>query len=271
MEMGKTQKEIPVKEQKYRDEKFFRAIITLLKEKGRDSVSFDPMNFDSTLTKNELPWCNTFDRMVDTVSLDADDPCRVFMSVEYDGFLFHESFTSDGPTGENTAVDENIREDWESLFFFVYDEVRNDSDPEDAEEWIDGQLDKHTSCPYCHSENTVILNVDRYQCNECKCIYTNDSIVREDLRHELYALLADTSEDSPRKCDIILGEDSPRTVGLSTLEMRFVIRCFAHDDGTLWFLLYGEEVYTDFDDMSTADLKIILSNLKEENDNEKIQ
>lgn len=60
-------------------------------------------------------------------------------------------------------------------------------------------------------------------------------------------------------------------MGLSTLKMRFVVRCFAHEDGTLWFLLYGEEVYTDFDDMSTVDLKTILSNLKEENDNEKIQ
>ena len=134
---------------------FVAAIIAILRMKNKKTVSFDPKTYDSELTKDELPWCMAFDRMVDTIGSPAlvirnvtlentsefnDEDKRlirmkglsncIWICVKYDGDTKYEFF--------NGTEDEN----WEHLFFDVYDELRK-ADDEEADMWLDRFLAKY--------------------------------------------------------------------------------------------------------------------------------
>lgn len=119
----------------------------------------------------------------------------------------------------------------------------------------------YIKCPYCDSVSIALDKGKRtYYCNDCGMYFTNDDVLREDLRHQISAILMDTSEENPRICDIVIGEEE--ACGLSTLEMPRIIKCFDHYDGTQWFLIEGCEDYTEGDELSTNDLRTILEGLK---------
>lgn len=84
---------------------------------------------------------------------------------------------------------------------------------------------------------------------------------REDLRHKLSAILMDTSEANPMKCNITIGEEEAQ--GLSSLELPTVIDAFQQpSEGIIWFTLEGYTEPIEFDDMNTKDLEIILTELE---------
>lgn len=106
---------------------YVAAIIAVLNEKNRLLVSFDPKSYDPALTKDELPWCVKFDALIDTVSIrpelkEVRD--KICVSVCVNGYLFYAYF------------DGSENEDFEHLFFEVYDELRNGYE-EEADIWLD--------------------------------------------------------------------------------------------------------------------------------------
>lgn len=104
-------------------EDFVRATIAFLREKGTDHVSFDPNTYDAELTKNELPWCVTFDQIIDTVCIADDGSERIVLCVENGGAIFYEYF------------DGSENEDFDHIFHDVYDEL-----------WDGGMTDEEADC-----------------------------------------------------------------------------------------------------------------------------
>ena len=109
---------------------------------------------------------------------------------------------------------------------------------------------KQFECIYCHSSRVRLEN-GMYYCESCECIFTETDIEVEDIRHEIFHLLAKYSEDNPFICDIAIDAEYS------------VVSCFSCYDGTLWFTLRGETEPRDFDDFTLAELQEILKGLKE--------
>ena len=80
--------------------------------------------------------------------------------------------------------------------------------------------------------------------------------LRESIRHYLSAKLMDTNEDNPRKVFVALDFGC---VGMSTLDMRSIDRIFQEpSEGIIWVRFYGNEDYTELDDLTTEELKSIV-------------
>lgn len=121
------------------------------------------------------------------------------------------------------------------------------------------------TCPYCMGENIEFdANEQRWHCKDCDYLFDEDDCERENIRHQISAILSAGFHDdsNPLECDIVL-ESNPENVGLSTLEMPHVVKAFQFQDGTIWFYVYGYEDYTNFDDFETVDLRDILTGLTE--------
>lgn len=90
---------------------------------------------------------------------------------------------------------------------------------------------------------------------------------REDLRHELSALLIDTNEQNPMPCDISIGEEEAQ--GLSSLQLLKVTSIFQQPgEGIIWFNIEGMEEPIEFDDISITDLETVLKSLLGESETE---
>lgn len=115
---------------------FVKAIIAILKEKNKKSVSFDPRTYGSELTKNELPWCNAFDCMVDTIgcpelvigddtfeeSVEFTDEDKAAMKAKgYPDCIW--ICVDDGGAVKYDFFDGTENEDFDHLFHDVYDEL----------------------------------------------------------------------------------------------------------------------------------------------------
>lgn len=85
--------------------------------------------------------------------------------------------------------------------------------------------------------------------------------IREELRHQLSAILADADENKI-DCEIQVGED--RAVGLSSLELPCVTSCYQEcPEGIIWFVFdHDEDNPVEFDDMWIEDLITILEGLQ---------
>lgn len=106
---------------------FVEAIIAILKEKNTLSVSFDPKSYEDKLSKSELPWCVRFDSLVDTISIRPDNDSlrgKIIISVVNGGQTIYDTF------------DGNENEDFEKLFYKVYDALRDGTEEEEADLWI---------------------------------------------------------------------------------------------------------------------------------------
>ena len=117
-------------------------------------------------------------------------------------------------------------------------------------------------CPYCGGEKFHLYEKSEYECEECGCLFDEGDIEVEGIRHEVSALLNGTSEEEPRECEIMeIGEDE--ACGLSSLELPMIDKAFeVEGEGTIWFHIYGEEDYRNFDEFSLSDLRKILAGLR---------
>ena len=136
---------------------FVAAIIAVLKEKNTPCVSFDPKSYDAHLTKSELPWCNTFDCMADTIGCPAlvigdesiaetaqfsDGDKEQMMASGYPDCLW--ICVDDEGAVKYDFFNGSEDEDWEHLFFDVYDELRDGKD-EEADFWLDEFIRQYRS------------------------------------------------------------------------------------------------------------------------------
>lgn len=99
-------------------------------------------------------------------------------------------------------------------------------------------------CPYCGGEHYHHYG-DRYECEECSCLFDEYDIEWEELRHEISHYLIDTDEEHPiifdENSQAIIGENWVETFGLSTNDMYHCDRIFQiPGDGTIWFHIDGE-------------------------------
>lgn len=132
------------------------------------------------------------------------------------------------------------------------------------------------TCPYCGSKTIkeTFFNRPCWICEDCQCLFDEEDAEREDIRHKVSALLNGTSEEHPRKCDIIVGEHE--AMGLSSLELPNIVEAFEMEgDGTIWFYEYGAvegfigekgestKSWTNFDDYDIYDLRAILKGLQD--------
>ena len=152
------------------------------------------------------------------------------------------------------------------------DEWDKDEDEDDEE-----QDDDITCCPYCGSENIEWVgdafepsNATPYHCHECDKFFGKEDTEREDIRHKISAILMDTDEQHPKKCDIVIEDEE--ACGLSTLQMPHIDECFQEpSEGIIWFHFEGhyknidtsEKEWTDIDDLDISTLRVILENLQE--------
>lgn len=84
--------------------------------------------------------------------------------------------------------------------------------------------------------------------------------IRSQLFEHISSFLDSTDEDNPLVCDITIGED--RFFGLSSLEMPTVTGIYKDNYG-IWFIIDDQtECPTEFYDMFTDDLLLVLDELQ---------
>lgn len=104
------------------NKRFVKAIRVYLKEKGEDWVYFQPNTYEN---ENDIPFCNHFKGVVDSVSISKDRHDAIAISVSTpQGAVFQKDF--DGTEDEN----------FEYLFDEVYHYINGPEDPE-MEEWLE--------------------------------------------------------------------------------------------------------------------------------------
>lgn len=99
-------------------------------------------------------------------------------------------------------------------------------------------------CPYCGSRHFHQVG-ERYACDDCDCLFNEDDIRWQELRHEISRRLIDTDEEHPvifgDNNYVVIGENWDETVGLSTNDMYHCDRIFqVPGDGTIWLHINGE-------------------------------
>ena len=118
-----------------------------------------------------------------------------------------------------------------------------------------------TNCPYCGSEHLECHEGDKeYYCLGCGNFFTEDEAQFEDIRHELSALVMDTTEKHPLECYIPI--DTAESQGLSTLELPTIVAIFQDCEGIIWFKMEGCAEPMEFDDLTLEEVKNILIEVK---------
>jgi hypothetical protein len=130
-------------------------------------------------------------------------------------------------------------------------------------------MKERTICPYCGSEHLewhdavpgdTGFDEKPYYCLGCGNVFTEKEAEFEDVRHELSALIMDTTEEEPFSCEVTIGEDEAQ--GLSTLQMPLVVGVFQDCYACIWVNIEGAEEPTNFDDLTLGDVKSILKEVK---------
>ena len=122
-------------------------------------------------------------------------------------------------------------------------------------------MKERTICPYCGSEHLEWHESgENYYCLGCGNDFTEKEAEFEDVRHELSALIMDTTEEEPFPCEVTIGEDEAQ--GLSTLQMPLVVGVFQDCYACIWVYIEGAEEPTNFDDLTLNDVKSILKEVK---------
>lgn len=120
-------------------------------------------------------------------------------------------------------------------------------------------------CPFCGSEKVTKAvtedGIEYYDCDECNTLYCEEDIEREDLRHKISALLADTSEENPFICDFPVGEDCDENCGLSSLDLPWIEYAFQASDGMILVKFDDNRGLTDIDDISLENLRDIYNGI----------
>lgn len=118
------------------------------------------------------------------------------------------------------------------------------------------------TCPYCGFNAKIIENSNHYHCTECDSYFDEDDIEFETCKHQISALLMDTSEYNPKPLNVVIGEEE--AMGLNTLELPLVTSAFQDPEGISWFNIYGMILPLEADDLSITDLRTILKELQKQ-------
>lgn len=121
---------------------------------------------------------------------------------------------------------------------------------------------RYIFCPYCLCQDYKQVD-GKYECSECKSLFSEDDIKREAWRHLLSCFFSENNatESNPMKIDALIGEND--AIGLSSLELPRVVSGFEFEDGTIWFNIEGMDEPVDFDDMNLVDLGNIVDTMIE--------
>lgn len=133
-------------------------------------------------------------------------------------------------------------------------------------------MEKITKCPYCGSEKIHNAYCAEFECEECECLFTEEDVEREDLRHQISPLLNGTSEEEPAEIYFMIPSAEEEACGLSCLEIPHIDKIFEMEgDGTMWYHEIGENelesgnpIWHDLDELSIKDLRALLDYLREE-------
>lgn len=111
--------------------RFVRAIIDYLKEKGRTFVSFEKSTYENW---NDIPFCNRFQDVIDTVSISDEFPGRICICVCTEGgAVYYDLF-------DGTETDEDFDYLWHEVYYYI-----NDFDSPEAEQWLDNHEARQTA------------------------------------------------------------------------------------------------------------------------------
>ena len=109
---------------------------------------------------------------------------------------------------------------------------------------------KEMYCPYCGSKNVKSTDhipmidgtyTSGYACNDCLCLFDEEDIEREALRHQLSPMLDGTSEEAPMEIYFMIPSAEEEACGLSSLEIPHIDKIFEMEgDGTIWYHEEGE-------------------------------
>lgn len=138
----------------------------------------------------------------------------------------------------------------------------------DEEEWAgEGGL---TKCPFCESEDIELVpagdgwDKPHYHCKICDCLFDEEDVERENLRHQISPLLNGTSEEKPLEIFFNLPSAEEEAQGLSSLEIPAIDKVFELEgDGTIYYHIVGDD-WHDLDELSIGDLKALLKYIREE-------
>ena len=116
---------------------------------------------------------------------------------------------------------------------------------------------ENKQCPYCQSHNTNYDNNEqRWLCLDCDCLFDDEDIQREKLRHMMSILLNDTDEDCPIECDICLS-------AINSVRPH-IDKCYMlPGEGSIWLHIdrTPEDEWMDFDEFDLEDLRDIVTGL----------
>ena len=135
-----------------------------------------------------------------------------------------------------------------------------------------------TKCPYCESEKFHIYNKNRYECDDCGCLFDEEDVEREEIRHQVSALLDGTSEENPKEIYFMIPSAEEEACGLSCLLIPHIDKVFeVEGEGTMWYHIDGEyenpfrtkdekaiPLWHDIDDLELRDFRELLEYLQEE-------
>ena len=122
---------------------------------------------------------------------------------------------------------------------------------------------KELYCPYCGSKIFHPYE-ERYECEDCGCLFDEEDIEREALRHQLSPMLNDTSEEAPMEIYFMIPSAEEEACGLSSLEIPHIDKVFeVEGDGTMWYHIEGEYVdneilWHDIDELELEDLRALV-------------
>lgn len=140
-------------------------------------------------------------------------------------------------------------------------------------------------CPYCGSERVHFSKgedafnpYDVYECEECERLFDKEDMEREEIRHQVSALLNGTSEESPREIYFMIPSAEEEACGLSALEIPHIDKVFELEgEGTMWYHIDGEYenpfrkrgeearlLWHDIDELELKDFRALLNYLQEE-------
>lgn len=140
---------------------------------------------------------------------------------------------------------------------------------------------ENMKCPWCESEKLHIYEkhnpYDYYECEECGRIFDKEDMEREEIRHQVSALLNGTSEESPREIYFMIPSAEEEACGLSSLEIPHIDKVFEMEgDGTMWYHIDGEYenpfrkrgeeailLWHDIDELELKDFRALLDYLQE--------
>lgn len=113
-------------------------------------------------------------------------------------------------------------------------------------------------CPYCGSvmEYTPESTAP-YYCPQCDAVFTNNDMLYEEIRRKITMLLVDTTEDNPRKHNIVISDEENTDLGYFPDEYVLVNSSFLDDDDNIFFNIEGMDEPISFDDLDYEEVKSI--------------